>query len=170
MRWQTHIAAGMAAAGAICQIAEPTSIRCCTLILGTVIGSLLPDIDCSESKIATSTATTSCISVLLEDGLGHRGIIHTPFTALLLSGTLLYWYSLHLNDGWSIGIAFLGAGIVLGFLIHLLLDMFTPYGIMLMYPFTKKRVTIDSNLYGATGESHLFSILFLLDVIIYVLI
>jgi len=170
MRWQTHIAAGLAAAGVVCHVTDPTSIRCCVLIAGSSFGALLPDIDCSESKIATSTATTSCISVLLEDGLGHRGLIHTPIALLIVSALFSFWYNAHLLDGWGIGIQLLGCGVLIGYVSHLLLDMFTPYGIMLLYPFSKSRFTIKSLLYEAKGESHLFSILFLLDVLLYIVL
>ena len=170
MRWQTHLAAGAAAAGVICHAIEPTSIRCCALIIGSLGGALLPDIDCSESKIATSSATTSCISVLLEDGFGHRGIVHTPFAMIIVSAIFYYWYLMHQYDGWGIGIVFLGAGILIGYLTHLLLDMFTPYGIMLLYPFSKNRISIKSQAYSANGESHLFSILFLLDLVLYIIV
>ena len=170
MRWQTHLAAGAAAAGLICHAMDTTGIRCCCVILGAAVGSLLPDIDTSESKISNSSNTASCISVLLEDGFGHRGLVHTPFFMVLLAGAFGLWYLEHISDGWGIGILLLGIGTLTGFALHLLLDMLTPYGIMLMYPFSRKRISIESKYRGRLGESHLFSLLYLFDILLYVVL
>lgn len=100
------------------------------------VGSLLPDIDKTNTKISNKTPI---ISTIVENTLGHRGIIHTPFIAMIISAivsiTLLKYPMLQ-----KYSVAFVS--FILGYLSHILLDSLTPAGTMLLYPITKKRYRI----------------------------
>lgn len=89
-----------------------------------VLCSMLPDIDMPRSRIGRKHRI---VSSLLNIVFGHRGFIHTLFPALGLFA-LLY----------SFGSFSLGAAAFLGYMSHLVLDMLTPGGIRLFYPFWGK--------------------------------
>lgn len=59
--------------------------------------------------------------------VSHRGMFHTVVFGLVVSVVLFL-----ANQS-------AGLGFFAGYLSHLLLDLFTPQGIMLFYPFSKKR-------------------------------
>ena len=122
---------------------EPTPISCGLVIAGSVIGSLFPDID-EPNSIAGSKARLA--SKIIKHTTGHRGFFHTPLN-LIISSALLFLFHLKVagtifanfdyNDiPWAL---FLFIGYVAGYASHLILDFITPTGIMIFYPFTKKK-------------------------------
>lgn len=108
------------------------------LIAGSIIGSLLPDIDHKGSYMGSRHKITSSI---VNNTFGHRGATHAPFVHIVM-----YLILLLLGD--KIGgypqimyISFV-TGLFVGGLSHLALDIITTAGIPLLYPFTKKKTRI----------------------------
>lgn len=96
-----------------------------------MLGSLFPDIDLPGSKMGH---VFKPISYLLNERYGHRGFIHTPLNAVLL--TVIYWSITYLTAPWMFWpTAF---GFLMGFFAHLLQDTFTKGGIMWLYPVKSK--------------------------------
>ncbi|MBI4983562.1 metal-dependent hydrolase [Candidatus Woesearchaeota archaeon] len=92
-------------------------------LLLVLLGSILPDIDEYHSKINQwSGIFGKLISVLSK----HRGIFHSLMGAMLVGLLLGYLWS------WNYALALL-----LGYLSHLIGDLLTPFGIALLYPFSK---------------------------------
>ena len=89
-----------------------------------LIASALPDIDSYKSKIGKKIKP---LSFLINIFLGHRGIFHSPFLLILISIII------------SIINIEIAAAFFIGYLSHLILDSLTLKGIMLFYPFSKKR-------------------------------
>ena len=89
-----------------------------------VLCSMLPDMDLPRSRIG---GRHKVISSLLNVVFGHRGFIHTLFPAL---GLFALFY--------SFGSLILGIAAFLGYMSHLILDMLTPEGVRLLYPFWDK--------------------------------
>ena len=89
-----------------------------------VLCSMLPDIDMPRSRIGRKHRI---VSSLLNVLFGHRGFIHTLFPAL---GLFALFY--------SFGSFVLGMAAFLGYVSHLVLDMLTPEGVRLFYPFFDK--------------------------------
>ena len=89
-----------------------------------LIASALPDIDCYKSKAGKKIKP---LSFLINIFLGHRGIFHSPFLPILISLFIML-------INYEIAAAFF-----IGYLSHLILDSLTLKGIMIFYPFSKKR-------------------------------
>ena len=128
--WRTHLIGGIAslvAALPFTGVAEPVP-----LLLFAMLGSLLPDLDASESHIKHLSLGTKVEPFLLPSqiihrALGHRGLLHSLWGVVLLatvSGVPLGYY---------FGVS-AGVGLVLGYASHLLLDAMTKTGIPLLYP------------------------------------
>lgn len=100
------------------------------LIIGTMIGSLLPDIDIPNSIIGRKLYLAS---VIINACAGHRGFFHSPFG---LSVIMFFLYRLNPTE---LPLFFLH-GLTIGCGIHLIQDMLTTGGIPLFFPFSKKRV------------------------------
>lgn len=95
------------------------------IVAGAVGGSLLPDIDHPKSFLGNKV---KILSNALYTSVGHRSLTHS----LLFAGVVGIIVSLF--NAW------LGLGIVLGILSHILLDMFTGAGVAYLYPFKKSRI------------------------------
>lgn len=148
MTGKTHIIGGIAASLAFAQIThyDPVILLCA----GT-LGALLPDICHGGSKIGRSFPVLSKIINAL---FGHRTFTHS-LLFLVLAGILLN--ALGVNEAAS-------AGILVGMVSHLLLDMATKNGIKLFFPL---KITIRFPLTATTGgaaEYAVFSVLSLLVV------
>ena len=90
------------------------------------LGSLLPDIDKSNSKISQKIPVLPKIIQILTT---HRGIFHTLFLAILLPGLLYFFVS-----------QTYGFALFAGYLSHLLIDGLTKSGINFLYPFLELRL------------------------------
>ncbi|MBS3145940.1 metal-dependent hydrolase [Candidatus Woesearchaeota archaeon] len=112
----------------------------------------LPDIDHPGSKYGRKLGI---ISKAINFVLGHRGIFHSLFFALLLS--VIVWY---FNQT-------IGYGIFAGYLSHLIGDGLSKEGINLLYPFTKLEIKGFLRV-GGIVENILF--IFLLGLSFYVVI
>lgn len=114
-------------------------IGACTFIgaVSGLVGGLFPDIDKQGTTISKKARVTSFVASKVT---GHRGVLHTPAVAFLFGFGLLYLISYFKVQN----IFFQSAiyAFVFAFLSHLILDLLTPRGIMLLYPISTKRIHI----------------------------
>lgn len=96
-----------------------------------ILGSLFPDIDLPESRLGHAVKP---VSMLLQKMFGHRGFIHTPLNAALL--TLIYYLLTRAIEPGAFRIV--AFGFLCGFFAHLLQDTFTKGGIMWLFPIRLK--------------------------------
>lgn len=126
------------------------------LLIGSSIGSLLPDIDHQNSTIRNKMRLTKKRSSTkgwrakwkerrrqkrekrLPEGLRHRGITHTPFLAMVLMIGLLLAYPFFPISIQSYYFAF-ALGLFTGILSHIFLDALTVKGVPLLGPITYKK-------------------------------
>lgn len=169
MEYKTHKVGGLCA-GAIAStvltsqfaatsypLTNPVMIGTVITVVSATVGSLLPDIDHSNSYISRKNPLVAFVvkiflslsqlitNILLFfcpwiskerkknilSGMEHRGIFHTLLMTVgiyFLSG-----YIISLFKGFPYGEC-VQIGIVAGYLSHLLVDMMTVGGVMLLYP------------------------------------
>lgn len=139
MTYRTHIIGGVALAVLVHKYSlNMSEIEMIGYYAGAIVGSLLPDLDHPKSWISHKT-------VILHypfRHLGHRKSMHSLLAVLILFAALTVPF----------GISALAAGIGLGYLSHLILDMFNPAGVPLLYPFIKKKYKIGKIRTGENGE------------------
>lgn len=150
MTGKTHLSFGLATGVASAALLEPNSTILGLGVIGcTVLGSLIPDIDQSSSKLGKKVKP---ISKITNKMFGHRGFIHSPaclFITYLIVTMLLNYYNLETYKVLLIGY-------VIGYAGHLFLDMLTKGGIPLLYPFNRKKIHLTNVKTGGKGEKALF--------------
>lgn len=109
-----------------------------TFLLGSYIGSVIPDIDHPNSFIGKRFKV---LSYGVNKVCGHRGLIHSPLFLLIYS-TVVMFLSVYFSGFAQILYYQFAMGSSLGFFSHLLLDSLTVGGIPFMYPFSKKTFRI----------------------------
>lgn len=151
MRYQTHVISSVAAAVLCNQVGDlPLSIG---ILGGVAVGSLLPDIDEPGSYIGRRARGLSDVTKRV---FGHRGFTHSLLAVLLVFIPAM----LTANPNW-IGIEaswlnrvfypiFFGLG--LGYLFHILGDMFSKAGVPLFLPFSKIKIKVYLYKTGGTRE------------------
>lgn len=136
MRYKAHLAMGV-----FIGISLRNNTPSLLPLLGSIIGSLAPDIDTEMSMISLKFPT---ISARVRKITGHRELTHAPLLPiafmLLLPGTF-------------------GAGFSAGYAGHLLQDLFTLGGIPLYYPLRKERISLLSY---KTGERDALTTFFMI--------
>lgn len=145
----THVVLGVGAALILARHETAWSApQVAYLVAGSVIGSLLPDIDHPKSWIGRRLWM---ISVPLSARVGHRGVTHSlvAWLGLSLVAVLVSWYVAHPWFGASLpwisdsmrydAIPLIASGLLLGYALHLLADFFSNSGIPLFWPI-KRRV------------------------------
>jgi len=85
-----------------------------------VLASVLPDIDTPKSKVGRKAGI---LSNILNVTLGHRGLMHSIYVPALVAGA-----------GILFGFPLIGYAFAIGYMIHLIADMFTKDGVHLFYP------------------------------------
>lgn len=149
MTYKTHIAGGILLTLCVTTLIQPTTLsEIITLYGGTVIGSLLPDIDHPESKINKYNP----FDFIIGSVVNHRGVTHS---IIGLATTLLIGAIMALICGLKLWFMF---GIGIGYLSHLILDMMTPSGVPLFYP-RKNRYNICKISTGSNGEKALLAMI-----------
>lgn len=103
---------------------EPNTIA---LIGASAFGALLPDIDHPKSFLGSKVYI---IPDLLYSFVGHRTLTHSLLFAFIIGAIGLY-----LNT-------WIGIGVFIGIISHILLDMLTPSGVSFLYPFKKERIKL----------------------------
>ena len=120
------------------------------LFLGScTTGAILPDIDKRKTKISSKHPI---ISFFIRIFTTHRGITHSPFLYIIITGSLASSYFIDKNI-WSY---YIFAGISLGYASHLFLDMLNPKGIPLFYPICNKRFNLLNITTGGIIERILY--------------
>lgn len=166
MTYGTHLLGGAAAGAAFLAFFENDMESAAYVLSGAAIGSLLPDIDHTKSKISRSNTATSVLSHITALLSTHRGIIHTPLCLLILVVLLRKLTSL-VPIGCIHAAASLTYGIAAGFLSHLLLDTLNPGGIMWAYPFSQKHLRIAQIKTRSLSELLTAGVLVLIDSLLF---
>lgn len=105
------------------------------VIVGSVVGSLIPDLDHPKSVIGKRFKP---ISKGISKAFGHRGITHSPM-ALVVYSMLMLKLTKTPKEYYELLFQYGAIGSAVGYLSHLVLDMLTVGGIPLFYPISKKR-------------------------------
>ncbi|SDC31026.1 inner membrane protein [Candidatus Frackibacter sp. WG11] len=125
----------------------PTSLQ---FVLGAALGSLVPDLDQRNIKLSRKIPLLSWILKFL--GIKHRGISHSILGIMI---TALFSLSL-------IRLKFINMVLVYGFLIgylsHILMDLFNPGGVTLFWP-KNKRYSLGNIKVGKVAENLLFLVI-----------
>lgn len=128
------------------------------ILIGSLVGSILPDIDNRNSRISHKMPVTALIvsvgqyiihivtSVIpkkqrlyIRSLSGHRGITHSIIGSTILPAII---FLIGILFKQKLGTVFLaGFGVFIGCLSHLILDMFSG-GVPFLIPFSNKRVTL----------------------------
>ncbi|MGK0209197.1 MAG: inner membrane protein [Patescibacteria group bacterium] len=121
-------------------------------LVGIIVGVLIVDLDSKTSKVGRYW-----IFRPLQFFMSHRGMVHSIFFGLILSGVLAIF---NLD---------LALGFFIGFLSHLFLDCLTKRGVAIFWPFSSKRVSgfIRS---GGVVEDVFFVLVLLSDLVLLVLL
>lgn len=109
------------------------------LLTGSVVGSLIPDIDNRRSYIGQKAKN---ISKAINKRGGHRGFTHSLF-GLLLAALLLITIGYLLNLLNFLYYRIFSFGILIGYASHLVFDIITVGGIPLFYPIKKRFRILD---------------------------
>lgn len=104
---------------------EPNTVL---LIGSSILGSLLPDIDHPKSFIGNKIPI---LPTILYSTVGHRTITHSLLFASVMGILVATFINL-----------WLGIGLTIGILSHIILDMLTPSGVAYLYPFNKKKLKL----------------------------
>lgn len=148
MTGKTHITGGIAASLAFAQI---TNYEPAVLLIGGVAGALIPDICHGSSKIGRRLPI---LSKLISTIFGHRTFTHS-LLFLLLVGALLQA---------AVPDEALTAGIIVGMISHIVLDMATKRGVKLLFPLSVRiRFPLTTST-GSFAEHLVFAALSVLSV------
>lgn len=116
-----------------------------TMVVSSIIASYAVDLDEPQSKAGQKLKP---VSWGLKKLLGHRGILHTPFFILLVSGIFFYLHievapTLFASIDYTVypWMLYICIGNLVGGMSHLLLDTLTPQGIMLLFPFSRSYIS-----------------------------
>ncbi|MGM9986047.1 MAG: metal-dependent hydrolase [Bacillaceae bacterium] len=123
IRYYTHVATAVAGTIALTELNNQSLTL--PIIAGTIIGSLIPDIDEPKSYIGRRSLG---VSHVVNKKYGHRGGTHSLIIWFILMGLLLTVA----NNKFTIGIC-------IGYLLHIVGDFFSSKGVPLLLPFTNKR-------------------------------
>ncbi|NBH61793.1 metal-dependent hydrolase [Anaerotruncus sp. 80] len=153
MTYLTHALGGALAGTAVIAILNPgDKVAAAAIMSGAVIGSLLPDIDHTRSKVSRSSAAAKITSYAVSAVTKHRGFFHTPLFVLILALALGTVINILPNDDFVLAAWSLYFGLLPGMLSHLLLDTCNPGGIMWLYPVSNKKLSILPIKTGSLGE------------------
>lgn len=133
MNYKTHINGGILASFYLTsRMSNVELIPISIFIGGSIIGSLLPDIDHKNSYIGKKAKS---VSKVINKLAGHRKLFHSPILYLIL-----YMATAHaIKDVYKL---ILIKGLFLGIMSHLILDSCTVGGIPWFYPLSQKKISI----------------------------
>lgn len=152
VRGKTHIAGGIALGYLAFNNIDILNVNLCdekTFLLATAgltLGALLPDIDHPRSTI---TNKVKPIGYTFSIVFKHRGFTHSVLGSIVMTILFGWLFSLAgMNKAFNI---VLTKSIYIGIISHILLDMLTPSGVDLLYPYNR-RYNIASFKMGGIGE------------------
>lgn len=136
---KTHQLIGLTAATAFVVLQQPELVITWpiagTVLLGSFLGSIAPDIDQPTSNFWDTVPLGGFIGKLTSRALGgHRNLSHS-LLGLTLFYLLITWFSHTVPDQWFIDPNLLIVSFVIGFIAHLMADSVTVRGIPLFWPF-----------------------------------
>ncbi|MEB3751683.1 hypothetical protein EP10_002538 [Geobacillus icigianus] len=123
LRYSSHVIATLCLGAAVSAHTELPFTAAYTA--GLVIGSLLPDIDEPSSYVGRRSFG---VAGKVKEAFGHRGMTHS----LIVWGVLAALV-------WRESASPFAAGVVLGYLFHIIEDFFSVQGVPLFWPFSSKR-------------------------------
>lgn len=130
---KTHLCAGLCAGTAFALWADLPLVQTGIAAAAGMLGGVIPDLDHRKSKVTQTAGLFGFFSSRL---FKHRGILHTPVVYAVLTAVL----TLSLGEHPMVHAAIFGA--LAGELSHLFLDMLNPSGIPLLWPLTRKRISL----------------------------
>lgn len=156
MNYKTHLNGGALIGLYISSQIPKSHILSAGIFLGgTIIGSLLPDIDHKNSYIGKKTKG---VSKVINKFAGHRKLFHAPLVYLLL-------YSMSMGAIMQKALLVGVTGIFCGIISHLVLDSFTIGGLPWFYPLAKKRFSLGKIKTNSKIEDLLCGILICINII-----
>jgi inner membrane protein len=135
MMSKTHVAIGVAYGTALIpavQRGEFTLEQFGLIMIGLVIGSLLPDLDHPQSVISRQIPI---IGGVISGLTRHRGLLHSILGVILfyfVCAALMFPMATITQN--TRDLASLPAGLMLGYIFHIGADMLTKSGVKLFYP------------------------------------
>lgn len=130
---KTHLYSGLCAGAGYALWAGLPLVPAALAVSAGMIGGVLPDLDHRKSKVTQKTGILGfCSSHLFK----HRGVLHTPIVYFALWGVLTMFVD---SDPLTHAVI---CGLLVGELSHLFLDMLNPSGIPLLWPLTRKRISL----------------------------
>lgn len=130
MQGKIHYTLGTVSGAYVGYTAYGASPQCLFFFLGASIGSLLPDIDTPNSRIGKNIPI---ISFFIKLFLKHRGLLHTPLCGII--------FSILVGFLPVVGM-YMGLGLFLGYMLHLVQDTFTQQGISWAFPISNRKFHI----------------------------
>lgn len=106
------------------------------VLVGSSLGSLLPDIDTATSKIWQTLPYGRVMGEVVDPFLGHRNLTHSLLGAGLI-GLGTYYLFVHFPEYWGIDTLVLWRSTLLAYASHLVADMLTVQGIPLFFPWQR---------------------------------
>ena len=145
MNYRCHKNTGICYGILTSSIISPQNIASCEtlshyaiVVLGSYIGSILPDIDSTQSAIGKRI---KILSKSINFLYGHRGVTHYPITWVVFAYLVYIFYWLIPNFMKLYFYEFF-VGFFEGVVSHIILDCFNSTGIKIFMPFSKKRIRI----------------------------
>ncbi|MBN1035340.1 metal-dependent hydrolase [Clostridium botulinum] len=133
MNYKTHINGGILASFYITSQMNTIELLPVTIFVGgSILGSLLPDIDHKSSYIGKKAKP---VSRVINKLAGHRKLFHSPLLYLILYLIVTY----PVKD--ALQLIFIN-GLFLGIVSHLILDSCTIGGLPWFYPLSKKKISL----------------------------
>lgn len=150
MLYKTHLIIGVTAAEISILLFDLNKNQGVLLILFSIIGSLLPDIDERKSKI--NQFLPLFFSSIFTNNLRHRGLTHNIFSVIFFIMLSLFVYIYTHNNYYLI----LTMGLTLGYILHILADAATYAGIENFF-LNKKFKFFKNGLYvGSYKEGYIY--------------
>lgn len=156
MLGKTHFMGGVAA-GTILGTAlhvSPSTLALSAVVAG--FGGLFSDID---KKGSTIGQLTGVFGTIVSKIFKHRGVLHTPLFWLIPYGVFL-GFRIWNSEPFPL----LVTSFVCGVMSHLLLDVINPAGLMIFWPFSKKRVHLLPIRAGGKWNTPIWILCFIISV------
>jgi membrane-bound metal-dependent hydrolase YbcI (DUF457 family) len=136
---KTHQLIGLSATTAVFLTQHPqTSITwpiVATVLIGSAIGSVAPDIDQPTARIWDSIPLGGLVGHITARALGgHRNLSHSILGVILFS-LLFIWLAGKIPDHWFLDPDLFVQATIIGFIAHLAADSVTVRGVPLLWPF-----------------------------------
>lgn len=121
-----------------------------SFLSGSVLGSLMPDIDHPNSFVGKRLKP---VSYLVSLTAGHRGATHSPFVIVFIAALLsllVQWFTKDIQQAFLLVLV---AGFTVGAFSHIFLDSLTKGGVPLFYPLSSKHFRLANFKTGGMGET-----------------